>query len=177
MFSADLQSVLSCVLLATLLVAVRHDVLEHRIPNVVCAVALVGGCVINTLDAGLGGLAFALEGAALGLGLFLPLYLLRGMGAGDVKLMCAVGSFLGPLDTFFAAAFALALGGIIGVAIVVATIVRRARASHGPLTTSPGASARVSKASFPYAAAIAAGAIFLMWHQGQFAFLTTMLAG
>jgi prepilin peptidase CpaA len=175
MFSADLQSVLSCALLATLLIAVRHDVLEHRIPNVLCAVALLSGCAIHAFATGLAGLGFALGGAAMGLGVFLPLYLLRGMGAGDVKLMCAVGSFLGPLDTFFAAALALALGGLIGVTLVGVTFVRRARARNSELTASPASP--VGKATFPYAAAIAGGAIFLMWHEGQFMFLTTMLAG
>jgi prepilin peptidase CpaA len=169
MFSADLQSVLSCVLLATLLAAIRHDLLEHRIPNVVCAVALSSACVIHTLASGVGGLAFALAGAAVGLIFFLPFYLLRGMGAGDVKLMCAVGSFLGPVATFFAAAVALVFGSAIGATLVIMTLVRRMRASGATLAAAP------DQQAFPYAVAIAAGAILLMWHQGRFAFLSAML--
>jgi prepilin peptidase CpaA len=169
MFSADLQSALSCVLLATLLVAVRHDMIEHRIPNVVCGVALASAILLHTLASGLSGLAFALEGAALGLGLLLPMYLVKGMGAGDVKLMCAVGGFLGPLDTFLAAVVALVLGGVIGLVLLTLTVVRRVRASRATLPAAP------DQQAFPYAVAIAAGAVLLMWRQGQFAFLSAML--
>ena len=41
------------------------------------------------------GLWFALKGLGLGFGVYLVLYLLRAMGAGDVKLMAAVGSIVG----------------------------------------------------------------------------------
>jgi prepilin peptidase CpaA len=48
--------------------------------------------------------------------LFLPLYLLRAMGAGDVKLMAALGSFVGPVETVNLALSIFAVGGVIALA-------------------------------------------------------------
>jgi prepilin peptidase CpaA len=46
------------------------------------------------------GLKLSLEGAGISLGVLLPVVLMRGLGAGDWKLMGALGAFLGPWRTF-----------------------------------------------------------------------------
>lgn len=68
----------------------------RRIPNWLTVPALLAGILANTLAWGWPGTKAALEGAAWGLGLLLPFVLLRGLGAGDWKLMGALGAFLGP---------------------------------------------------------------------------------
>jgi prepilin peptidase CpaA len=60
-----------------------------------------------------------LGGVLVGLGLFLPLYLLRAMGAGDVKLLAMVGAFLGPTDTFRVALATMIIGGAMAIVFVV----------------------------------------------------------
>jgi prepilin peptidase CpaA len=60
-----------------------------------------------------------LGGVLVGLGLFLPLYLLRAMGAGDVKLLAMVGAFLGPTDTFRVALATMIIGGVMAIVFVV----------------------------------------------------------
>jgi prepilin peptidase CpaA len=170
------QSALSGVLLATLLVALRHDLLEHRIPNTVCAFALVSGCLIHALISGVDGLLFALQGAGVGFAMLFPLYVVRGMGAGDIKLMCAVGSFLGPLDALLAAVLTLMLGALLGVAVIVIQYTVRAR----QLKQNESALASVTSVRhqpFPYAVAIAGGALVLMWKQGHLAFLNVIVPG
>ncbi len=69
---------------------------SRRIPNWLTGSGLIVGLVANTVASGWSGTKVALEGAGLGLVLLLPFVLLRGLGAGDWKLIGALGAFLGP---------------------------------------------------------------------------------
>jgi prepilin peptidase CpaA len=72
-----------------------HDVRERRIPNRITGPAILAGLTLHTIYRGWGGLAdSALAGLIAG-GIFLIFFLAGGMGAGDVKLMAAVGCFAG----------------------------------------------------------------------------------
>jgi prepilin peptidase CpaA len=73
----------------------------QRIPNWLTVAGLLTGLVIHLLLGGWQGLLTALEGAGLGLLILLPLVLLRALGAGDWKLMGAVGAFVGPVMLWF----------------------------------------------------------------------------
>ena len=110
------ELVLQIILIAVLLTAVITDLRSYRIPNWLTVPAMACGLLIHTLINGTGGLVVGLEGLGLGLGLFLIFYLLGGMGAGDVKLMAAVGSFLGPRGVLYAAMLTGLLGGLYAVA-------------------------------------------------------------
>jgi prepilin peptidase CpaA len=68
----------------------------RRIPNWLTVPALGLGIVANVLVAGWAGIRSSLLGALLGLGILLPLVLLKTLGAGDWKLVGAIGGFLGP---------------------------------------------------------------------------------
>lgn len=108
-------------------IAVEADVRERRIPNVLVLVMLCAGVALNVLgpDNGRGGLfshfpgalgaGGALLGALAGFASFLPLYGLRAMGAGDVKLMAALGSFVGPMEALSLALSILVAGGVLAV--------------------------------------------------------------
>jgi prepilin peptidase CpaA len=69
---------------------------SRRIPNWLTVPGLALGLAINTVIWRTSGTKAALEGAGLALVLLLPFVLLRGLGAGDWKLMGALGAFLGP---------------------------------------------------------------------------------
>jgi prepilin peptidase CpaA len=54
-----------------------------------------------------------------GFGMLILLWAIRGMGAGDVKFMAAIGAWLGPVMTFYAVVLGCLIGGVIAVAMVV----------------------------------------------------------
>ena len=56
-----------------------------------------------------------------GIVLFLPFFLLRGMGAGDVKLLAALGAWLGPMQTIWLALFTSIAGGVMALVIATST--------------------------------------------------------
>ena len=74
---------------------IYHDVRYRRIPNVLVLTALIAGLSINLFFGGLHGLANSGLGFALAFFPMLLLHIFGAMGAGDVKLMGAVGSILG----------------------------------------------------------------------------------
>jgi prepilin peptidase CpaA len=85
------------VLVVLVLIAAFCDARTRRIPNWLTLSGVLAGVALNTfLYPGLSGLWLSLKGLALGFGVYLFLHLLRAMGAGDVKLMAAVGAVVGP---------------------------------------------------------------------------------
>ena len=102
------------VLVVLLVMATVIDWRTYRIPNWLTVGGMVFGLIYNTVAAGpaLSGLLLALAGLGVGLVVLLPLYVLRVMGAGDVKLMAMVGAFMGVPDIVYAVLYALIAGGI-----------------------------------------------------------------
>jgi prepilin peptidase CpaA len=135
------------------------DLRTHRIPNVLCAGAFGTGLILKSMLFGVPGLIDALFGATTGLLILLPLYAIGGMGAGDVKLMAAVGAFLGLSSTLVAGVATLIVGG----ALALLTALGRQGAVW--LSTKHHASAGAAHAKallsleFPYAIAIATGTV------------------
>ena len=120
-------------LMLLVLVALIFDLKQRRIPNRLVVLTLGIGILINFIgpQAGhrAGGLftdapgALGIKGAGLGaltgLIVFLPFYLLRAMGAGDVKLMAGIGSFVGSAAVVNISLFILITGGVLAVVRMV----------------------------------------------------------
>ncbi len=108
------------VLLVVLLTAATFDVLYRRIPNWLTVSGVVLGIAMNTLiGTPEAGIVFSLVGLAVAFGLYAALYSLRAMGAGDVKLMAAVGAMVG-WERWFGIFFVTALiGGVMAMILVV----------------------------------------------------------
>jgi prepilin peptidase CpaA len=87
----------------------------RRIPNWLTVAGFVVGISIHFLFGGWQGGMFALEGAGLGLLVLLPLVLLRALGAGDLKLMGALGAFVGPVMLWFVLLASVLVAGAMAV--------------------------------------------------------------
>jgi prepilin peptidase CpaA len=83
------------VLLVLVFTAAYLDLRWRRIPNWLVLSGAVAGIGLNWFLLELDGLKLALMGLGLAMLIYFPLYLLRAMGAGDVKLMMAVGALVG----------------------------------------------------------------------------------
>ena len=157
------------VLIAALVVAAWSDVKTGRIPNelvysgIAVALAYSGLAPVRGAD-----LLSALGGLGIGLVLLLPLYLMRAMGAGDVKLMAMAGAFLGFPDALTALLASFLAGGVLS--LVVALRKRSLRLALTNLALMVRGAARrglrldaadtaLTAGRMPYGVAIAAGTI------------------
>lgn len=114
------QTLLELTLLIVVTTAAMVDLARRRIPNRLLLAGWAVALSLHLLSPQPGAaLLGALAGAVFGLLLFLPLYLLRGMAAGDVKMMATVGLFMGPGDAVQVAVFTCCVGGVMALAIIV----------------------------------------------------------
>jgi prepilin peptidase CpaA len=111
--------VLKCLLVALVGVAAAYDFRFRRIPNWLNLSGVILGTGTNTLLFAQHGLKAALMGFGLALVLYVPLYMLRAMGAGDAKLMSAVGSVVGPQNWLIIFLCTAITGGILAVAVAL----------------------------------------------------------
>ena len=110
------------------------DIRTRRIPN---ALTFGSACVAFAFflaSAGVPGFVLSVAGWLFGLALFLPFFLLGGMGAGDVKLLAAFGAWLGPSDVFWVAIYGGLAGGVLAVFVALGHgYLRRALRNLGSL--------------------------------------------
>jgi prepilin peptidase CpaA len=100
--------------------AAISDLRFRRIPNWLVLAGIVAGMAWNVFESGWSGLGTAAAGLGLGFALYFPLFLLRARGAGDVKLLAAIGSITGPANCFWIFLLTALLGGVIGLVLVAA---------------------------------------------------------
>lgn len=105
-------------LLLILLTAAVTDFRSRVIPNWLTLPAVMGGIAYHSAVNGMSGFIFSIEGVLLGFALLILFYLAGGMGAGDVKLLGAVGSLLGPKGLFLVFIYTAIAGGIIALALL-----------------------------------------------------------
>ena len=122
--------------IALVMAAVVCDLRTRRIPNSLVLAGMALGLLFQTVAPSGGGLfngagggslgpAQALLGAATGLALFLPMYALRALGAGDVKLLAMAGVWLGAAPLAWAALWTLLAGGALALVVAVGSGVLR----------------------------------------------------
>ena len=158
------------------IVACVFDVATSRIPNVLtfttAALAIAYHIFAPT---GLGAMS-ALAGLTVGLAVFFPLFALGAMGAGDVKLMAAIGAWLGWKAIIFVALYGSLAGGVLALVVAMRRrYVREAFTNIKMLGTYwwlegikplPALTLEAKNSMrFPYALAIAAGLALTLWQR------------
>ena len=167
---------LQIIIVFILIAAVVFDVRYLKIPNILTFPAMLSGLAYHTLTSGGAGLLFSLGGLATGLAVLLILFLMGAMGAGDAKLMGAIGALSGTHVVLNAALFSMVAGGVYALILILF----RYSACKEVLSrilfqlkyfTRTGKLANISLKNRPnepklcYAVAIAAGTFFVMGWQ------------
>lgn len=160
-----LPNVAFAALASGVLVAAAVDIRSRRIPNALTAT--MAGVGIGLAAAGVSGVSLgaSLAGFALGLVLMLPGHAIGATGAGDVKLMAAIGAIVGPALVVSSFLFTAVAGGVLAITVAL----RRQRlgatlAGTKRLITAPSDAREAIKASgrsnrFAYGPAIAIGSL------------------
>lgn len=109
------------------LVAAAYDIRYRRIPNWLTLSGVITGLIVNAFVQtpapavlSFGGLLFALKGLVLAFVVNFILWILHARGAGDVKLMAAVGSLVGWQDWFWIFIVSSVIGGVAAVVLSLA---------------------------------------------------------
>ena len=153
------------VLSTGLLVATVVDLRTRRIPNLLTGSMAIAGLGLAAFGWGSISVGAALLGCVIGLVLMLPGHALGATGAGDVKLMAAVGTLLGPLVVVNAVLFTAIAGGVLAVTVALQrrrlalTLAGTGRMSAAPADIKGEIASGASASRFAYGPAIAAGSM------------------
>lgn len=163
-------SMLIIMLAVLLITAIYTDLRWSRIPNWLTFSAMGMGLLVHAWIGGLHGALSSLAGLSVGMGLFVLPYVCRAMGAGDVKLMAAIGSIIGATGALSVALLSVLAGGLYALGAMsyqwglAATSRKLAFAAYGAFVT--GGSTGVGDLQLPfqlrYGLAIAAGTLLFL---------------
>ncbi len=128
-----LMNVFQLVAVGVAVVACATDVASRRIPNLLTVPAIAVGLTAHAMPGG-HGLAAAFIGLLVGLAVFFPFFALGGMGGGDVKLMAALGTWVGWSAIVWTGLYGAVAGGVLAVAVALASgYLRQALSNIGGL--------------------------------------------
>jgi len=150
------------------------DLRSGRIPNALTFSAALLALLFHVVAPQGQGVAYSAAGLGIGLLVFFPLFALGAMGAGDVKLMAALGAWVGWHPIVFVALYGSVAGGVLGVGVALANNYLRQALSNvrallvqwwltgikpiPALTLEAGSALRM-----PYALPIAVGLMVTIW--------------
>lgn len=172
---SNLPTALIFFILSLVLIAALFDLVQSRIPNSLVIWGLLVALPVRYHYFGLTGVWLGLGGFVVCLLVFLPLYIGKGLGAGDVKLMAAIGAFLDPQQALVALIFCIGAASCIGVGYLIAKggllsylgrygQMLKALLITGRLLYIPPVAGEVAAQRFPFAVAIAAGVFGFIYY-------------
>lgn len=107
------------ILIILLILSILFDVMKRKIPNFLTFPVILSAMITSIIFGGLNGILFSLAGFLVGMLVFLLPFAMGGMGAGDVKLMGAIGSLMGWRFVLKTALLTGIVGGILALGYVV----------------------------------------------------------
>ena len=108
----------SAAVIAVALAACIWDVRTRRIPNALTFGAAMAALIFSLVQGGPAGLGWSAVGWLTAAVLFFPIFVLRGMGAGDVKLLAALGAWIGGLNALYLAFYTALAGGAMAIVVI-----------------------------------------------------------
>jgi len=164
------RPIVQALLLLLVIPAGLFDSRQRRVPNWLAGAGILLGIALNAFLYENAGLWTSLKGLGLAFLIYFPLYLLRAMGAGDVKLMAAVGAIAGPANWLGIFVLTCLFGGVAAIVLVAAkdrirrtfeniwVILLSARLGQAPYTDNPQLDVRSGQGlRLPHAVVIAFG--------------------
>ena len=116
----SVESIPGIVAVTVSLVACVTDVRSARIPNMLTFTAAAAAVVFHLIVGGPRAGAASVAGWFVGVLLYAPFFIIGVRGAGDAKLLAAVGAWLGPWLTLFVALYTSLAGGVMAVGVALA---------------------------------------------------------
>lgn len=96
------------------------DLRSRRIPNILTFTSAAAGLIFHVAVGGVDGLVHAGGGWLVGVAVFFLPFALGGMGGGDIKLLAALGAWLGPSLALWLALYTGVVGGVLALAVALA---------------------------------------------------------
>jgi prepilin peptidase CpaA len=164
-----ISSATFAVLVVGVLIATVVDIRTRRIPNMVTAAMAGAGLGLAAFGVGGVSLVAAALGLVLGMMLMLPGHVLGATGAGDVKLMAAIGTLVGPALVVKAFLFTALAGGVLAVIVAMhrrrlaATVAGTAKLIAAPADARSELKTATPSSRFAYGPAIAIGSIIAVF--------------
>lgn len=116
---ADNIGFLEIYLSTILIFAAIIDYQKQKIPNYLTFPTVFIALIYHFYLTGMDGLLFSILGTITGLALLIIPYIMGGMGAGDVKLLAALGAFVGAKSVFFIFLFTALIGGVYAILVLI----------------------------------------------------------
>jgi len=150
------------------------DLKSRKIYNKVLLPVLFLTLVIQIISNGWSGLSSSLLGLFVGFLILLIPYMMKGMGAGDVKLMAVIGAIQGPLFIVTTAVYMAVIGGVVALLLILFRLIKTKQwfsLFHRNSLMTYGMKLAVvrshsSNQTLPYGVAIVGGALCTMIFQG-----------
>ena len=115
----ELDKIPTTIVLVASMIAAVTDVTRFRVHNLLTLPLFLSGLIYHSYTAGTPGFAGSLLSATLGFSFLAIFYLMGGVGAGDVKLLTAIGAWLNVELTFYVFIFSALAAGVYALVLIL----------------------------------------------------------